>query len=336
MKYYIYKLTALPLFALVTLLVSCILLSFIGCNEYPNKQVINIFFRQNESIESIISQKKEINKSIYGEFEMYKMIYKSTFYNISEYYDKAQILKKSSDSVIHEIEKIKVKFIADVDNTTEERVLSNNYLLNQHGKWLDTDRTNLFFENNNDNGAAKKIENIVNNHIAFLVDKFETTYSDSLFLRLRLVSNPYTNNKNWSEKIFKDQYPILSLYEINKIQYDVREMETLVLEFILDKLKSQSYKFDKIGAAVIPEKYILKKGETFNAKILLHAYNTSERPEIIINGNKIDNYRNGKGIYSEKATAIGKKKVKGYIVIHSYKNGERIELPFETEYEVVP
>jgi hypothetical protein len=266
---------------------------------------------------------------------MYKMIYKSTFYNISEYYNKAQIVKNSSDSVINEIEKIKVKFIADVDNTTEEKALSNNYLLNEDGKWLDTDLTNLFFENSNDNRAAK-IESIMNNHIAFLVDKFETSYNDSIFLRLRLVSNSYTNDKNWPAKIFKDQYPILSLYEINKMQYDLREMENLVIQFNLNKLKSQSYKFEKIGAVVIPEKYILKKGETFNAQILLNAYNISERPEIIINGNKIDDYRNGKGIYSEKATAIGMKKIKGYIVIYSYKNGERIELPFETEYEVVP
>jgi hypothetical protein len=335
MKSYISKITVLPLLALATLLGFYIFLSFLGCNEYSNKQITNAFFQQNESVESLKLQKQSINKSIYGEFEMYKMIYKSTFYNISEYYNKAQIVKNSSDSVINEIEKIKVKFIADVDNTTEEKALSNNYLLNEDGKWLDTDLTNLFFENSNDNRAAK-IESIMNNHIAFLVDKFETSYNDSIFLRLRLVSNSYTNDKNWPAKIFKDQYPILSLYEINKMQYDLREMENLVIQFNLNKLKSQSYKFEKIGAVVIPEKYILKKGETFNAQILLNAYNISERPEIIINGNKIDDYRNGKGIYSEKATAIGMKKIKGYIVIYSYKNGERIELPFETEYEVVP
>ncbi len=97
-------------------------------------------------------------------------------------------------------------------------------------------------------------------------------------------------------------------------------------------MDSESFKFNKLEALVIPQSRYILTGEEFKAKVLLAAMDTTQRPEIIVNGRKIG-YDGDFGVYKETATKVGIHKLKGVI---NYITPSGVTLPraFEMDYEV--
>ena len=108
------------------------------------------------------------------------------------------------------------------------------------------------------------------------------------------------------------------------------ERETI--NYLFAFMDSESFKFNKLEALVIPQSRYILTGEEFKAKVLLAAMDTTQRPEIIVNGRKIG-YDGDFGVYKETATKVGIHKLKGVI---NYITPSGVTLPraFEMDYEV--
>lgn len=97
-------------------------------------------------------------------------------------------------------------------------------------------------------------------------------------------------------------------------------------------MDAESFKFNKLAALVIPESRYVLKGETFKARIMLAAVDTTQRPQIIANGRQIG-YQGDFGYYAEPATTVGFRKVKG-VINYITPSGTTLPKEFEMEYEV--
>ena len=88
----------------------------------------------------------------------------------------------------------------------------------------------------------------------------------------------------------------------------------------------------EIDAFVIPEKTTLYAGERFNSHVVMAAVDSTQRPEIYVNGSRL---QAADGRYSFTAGGVGEHRFSGYILMKG-KDGEEIRRNFSQEYTVLP
>ena len=88
----------------------------------------------------------------------------------------------------------------------------------------------------------------------------------------------------------------------------------------------------EMNAFVIPEKTTLYAGERFNSQVVMAAIDSTQRPEIYVNGSRLQNVD---GRYSFTAGGVGEHQFSGYILMKG-KEGEEIRRNFSQKYTVLP
>ena len=138
--------------------------------------------------------------------------------------------------------------------------------------------------------------------------------------------------KTWEILHFESKPLIAVITLLSKMQIDVQNAETNVISTLYSQIDAASFKFNKLGARILPKSTYVLEGDQFEAEIYLAAEDTTQQPEIFVNNTKLA-MRDGKGVYKATASEVGTFKWKGLI---KYKNPEGITLPypFEGEYQV--
>jgi gliding motility-associated protein GldM len=124
-------------------------------------------------------------------------------------------------------------------------------------------------------------------------------------------------------------YPLIAVVTLmSKMQSDIRNSESDIINYLYSKIDAASFKFNKLEAKVIQKSSYILVGNTYEANVFLSAVDTTAQPEVIVNGQRVD-----KGIYKAAATKEGPVTWKGVI---NYKNpsGIIVPYPFEQSYEV--
>lgn len=88
----------------------------------------------------------------------------------------------------------------------------------------------------------------------------------------------------------------------------------------------------EMNAFVIPEKTTLYAGERFNSQVVMAAIDSTQRPEIYVNGSRL---QAADGRYSFTAGGVGEHLFNGYILMKG-KDGEEIRRNFSQKYTVLP
>ena len=88
----------------------------------------------------------------------------------------------------------------------------------------------------------------------------------------------------------------------------------------------------EMDAFVIPEKTTLYAGERFNSHVVMAAVDSTQRPEIYVNGSRL---QAADGRYSFTAGGVGEHQFSGYILMKG-KDGEEIRRNFSQKYTVLP
>jgi gliding motility-associated protein GldM len=131
-------------------------------------------------------------------------------------------------------------------------------------------------------------------------------------------------------------YPLIaSKTKMTQMQNDVRNIEAKALsEFLQGELES-TVSVNSYQAIVIPEKTSFFNGERFKGRVVLGRYDNSTVPsEVIINGNKVTDIKEGQVMLDFPAGAVGERIIKGELKF--MENGEEKAIPVESKYAVVP
>ena len=88
----------------------------------------------------------------------------------------------------------------------------------------------------------------------------------------------------------------------------------------------------EMDAFVTPEKTTLYAGERFNSHVVMAAVDSTQRPEIYVNGSRL---QAADGRYSFTASGVGEHQFNGYILMKG-KDGEEIRRNFSQKYTVLP
>ncbi|MGD1981424.1 MAG: gliding motility protein GldM [Flavobacteriales bacterium] len=290
-----------------------------------SSEVLNAFYqvmvKQEKANENIVTQNDLVHVALNKAFEDNEK-------KVGPWRDMAQEVKLESDSVFNLIENMKMEIFTlsggpDEDdphkpNKMDDRETCSNYFLNQ--------------------GNADKLKSTLENHREFLKTKSDTSFVSTLDERFQynsIVSDGV--KKSWGEHSFKDVPLIAVMTYLTALQSDVRTSENIILRWIQAQPNADDIKVTGVKPVVIPKSTFVTQGDKYEAQVLLAAYDETQDPTFIINGQQISAEDISKGVanISFPASGSGTKKWNGEIRLVT--NGETKVYPIEEQtYNVAP
>ena len=137
--------------------------------------------------------------------------------------------------------------------------------------------------------------------------------------------------QSWEESKFDTQPVVAAITLLTKLQIDVKYAEGEALQTLLANVDAGDVRVNELNAFVIPQSRFVMRGGKYSANIVLAAVDTTARPEIYVNGNKLANER---GIYELNPGSTGTFDYKGYLEV-PHGDGSVTRHPFESSYTVI-
>ena len=159
----------------------------------------------------------------------------------------------------------------------------------------------------------------------------------------------------WESSRFEHIPLIAVIPQLTKVQVDILNCEAEVVNYLLQQVGANDFKFNVLNATVIPSSTYVIQGNDFKAQVFLAASDTTQKPKIIIcsydstfnketgeydyevakggGSNEIPVSKLGKGLYTAKGTRLGKNFWSGLIQMTA-PDGSITRKPFKHQYEV--
>ena len=208
----------------------------------------------------------------------------------------------------------------------------------------------LFFSSKRQDNIATSLKNDLNAYKLLLLD---IAYGNESLITSIGETCDY-DDKNvkgkkqlWEEYNFYDMPSVGALTLLSKMQSDVRNTESDIINMLRENIDAGSLKFTTAEGIQIPNSNFVLKGDSFRAQIFIAAKDTTQAPIIYVGeydslgsgkyemiGNDYETVKvvNGKGMFARRAISEGKQKWGGLIAMKT-DNGTKM-YPFRGKYLV--
>ena len=293
--------------------------------------ILNGFTLVDNSLHSSIEASDTRNAKLYNDF---KAANADNPEKTQEWFDKAVEVQKRADSLFNYIQDFKehIAMLADSKKKVEElkaqgidptRHIEGNSNLDVTGQYAIVQG----------NGT------ILKQMVAYYRDYAAGLAEQDAELRNSILQNLATergwnahekDSCDWEVAIF-DGMPVgASITILTKMQNDVRQTESQLIQYLMDRTDAGDLRVNKLNAYVIPNSNYVIRGGKYSAQIILAAIDSTQRPEYYVEGQRINDH----GIYEVAASGVGVKKYSGWIAYQNRATGEIENLPFTGEYSV--
>ncbi|MBN1822172.1 MAG: gliding motility protein GldM [Prolixibacteraceae bacterium] len=308
-------------------------------------EVLEAFRVVDSSLTQTIKTVNMKNNQIYNAFEQQYMLNAE---KVGEWKAKADIVRAKTDSLI-----------AQIWNLKEELVYFSGGTLIKDGVRLRPDDPSFVNDLTGDTIRIKKDDDLnspsemmvtkkraeelkekIIQHKEFLmgiIDEDDTELRETILQELDTSDPPVKTRdggerKSWEVQNFDSKPLIAVLTLLSKIQIDITNAESHVINYLYSQIDASSFKFNSLHARVIADSKVVMQGDEFVARVFLAAEDTTQSPEIIVNGRVLE-MEDGMGIYRVPANTTGTYSWNGVI---KYKTPEGIfqNYEFEHEYQV--
>jgi len=135
----------------------------------------------------------------------------------------------------------------------------------------------------------------------------------------------------WEELKFDNQPVVAAVTLLTKLQNDIKYAEGETLATLLSNVDAGDVRVNELNAFVIPQSRVVMRGSKYQANIVLAAVDTTQRPVIFINGNRL---ADDLGLYETVAGASGKYDYTGYLEV-PHGDGTVTRHDFTSSYTVI-
>ena len=243
---------------------------------------------------------------------------------VRPWYDKAMVVKQMSDSLYDFAEQLRWALAREVDGkegnpdnleNKEDLNASNVVMLSRY-----TGKGQLLHD---------KIVAYREAMMTYIADPREKAIIASN-LSTDVPRSENSLGKDWKQYMFEEMPTIASITMLTKLQNDVRNTESEVLRVLAGNIDLKDIRVNELNAYVLPEATTLFPGQTFNSNIFMAAVDTTQRPEIYVNGKRLET----DGTYSFTVGAPGEYSFSGYLEMPNAA-GEVIRREFTQRYNVI-
>lgn len=286
-------------------------------------EVLNGFSIVEESLNRTTANSTKENRALYNDFALQMQ---SNPEKVKVWYEKANMVRQMSDSLYNYAQALKQQIAEEADGKKADvQDIKNKDNLEAASNVMLAPIT----------GQGKKLYNQINSfrtRILQLVTDPRQRAIISSNLSTEIPRNAHTMGKNWQEYMFENMPVAAAVTLLSKLQSDIRYAEGEVLHSLLSNIDMKDIRVNKLSAFVVPEKTTLYPGERFTANIVMAAVDTTQQPEIYVNGSRISS---NAGRYSFTAGGVGTHRFDGYILMRNAR-GETVRRTFTQKYEVIP
>lgn len=274
-----------------------------------------------DSLQLSTENAEKENLAIYEDFELQM---KSNPAKVGPWYEKAKTVKSASDSLCTMAEQLK-QAIAKVADGPEgdPKQLKNKEDLNASDEVMLNAVTR----------RGNKLFTAINNYRKFIIG-FATNDRQKAIIASNLNTDvpdtPENRGRKWEEYMFESMPAAAAITMLSKLQSDVRKTESEILHSLISNIDVKDIRVNELNAYCLPEQTTLFPGDEFRSRIFMAAVDTTQRPEIYVNGHKISS----DGSYNFRVGAPGEYDFTGYIMMPNAA-GEIMKREFRQHYNVI-
>lgn len=137
--------------------------------------------------------------------------------------------------------------------------------------------------------------------------------------------------QSWEESRFDQQPVVAAITLLSKLQNDILYAEGEVLSSLLSQVDAGDVRVNELNAYVIPQSRTVIRGGKYSANIVLAAVDTTQRPQIFIEGKPLDA---GASIYELNTGTSGNFSYNGYLEV-KHGDGTATRHNFSDSYTVI-
>jgi len=285
--------------------------------------VLNAFTKVQHGLTSTIANFNKKNADLYNEIEM---AYNLNQVKVASVREKALGVREDTRKLMDHIEQLKRKMVELADGE-EADVMDIKAKDN-----LDIGGQVMLLQ-----GEGTKLREMIaayREKLCGLVAEKDSVLRASLASHLATdAPKPVDGEfKSWESSKFEG-IPLVGVVTLlTMFQTDILSAESDVVNYLFSSMDAESFKFNKLAALVIPESGYVLKGESFKARIMLAAIDTTQKPQVIANGREVA-YQGDFATYTEVASTVGVRRLKG-VINYISPSGAALPREFQMEYEV--
>ena len=287
-----------------------------------SSEVLNGFSIVEDSLNRTTKGSIKENKIVYDDLEMQMRI---NPVKVKAWYEKAQEVRRISDSLYNFAEELKLAIVREADgkNATIEDFQNKEDLEAANQVMLAPGR-----------GKGKELYNAIKSFRDRVVSMTSDMSKQQIInanLSTTIPPKAEALGKNWQEFMFEDMPAVAAVTLLSKLQSDVRYAEREVLHTLVENIDVKDVRVNALSAFVIPSSQTIVRGDRFSARIVMAAVDTTQVPDIYIGNQKVA-LNNGQ--YETICNRTGDFTLAGYMETVNG-DGERIRRDFSQKYTVV-
>ncbi len=308
-----------------------------------SKQVLNAFAVVNEGL---IKTNENYTKKNQTNYEIFEKAKNDDPQKAGRFYNAAMDAKKLSAALCKHIDSVKAMLIAAVDGVPFDTAYTS-HLIDVQGKENFDIPTRIMVNTakaeDGSAGEAHKLKVMLaqyrNKMLALLDKKVDSADVKIGMLTPEVFNTNLKEKQSWEAYNFEEQPLASAVVTLTRIQTDVKNAETSVVQKLLSSIDRASFKIDALDPVVLPNTTYIVLGDSFHAKIFLAASQKTVSPTITIdsiNGKLVDQTKvpivDGKGIYAVKPSSEGPVIFSGTINMKAPDGNEIKHYPFRSQY----
>ena len=296
-----------------------------------SSEVLNGFSIVEDSLNRTTNGSIKENKIVYDDLEMQMRLNPT---KVKAWYDKAQEVRRISDSLYNFAEELKLAIVREADgkNATIEDFQNKEDLEAANQVMLAPGR-----------GKGQELFNAIRsfrNRVVGMTSDMSKQQIINANLSTSIPRKAEALGKNWQEFMFEDMPAVAAVTLLSKLQSDVRYAEREVLHTLVQNIDVKDIRVNALSAFVIPSSQTIVRGDRFSARIVMAAVDTTQVPDIYIGNQKVTL---NNGLYETICNRTGYETIcnrTGDFTLAGYMetvngNGDHIRRDFSQKYTVV-
>ncbi len=250
----------------------------------------------------------------------------------------AYSVKERADELFDYLQGIKIQVIQEAEGEDTPAVEGTNVIIDEVKKIDENNVPSQILIGSNEDGLAFRLKTMIIDYREFLI---ETLDGGNQAAEERLRSTLSTEDgkdaagdpASWEIVNFYHLPLVACITMLSKMQVDVRNAETEVLNHLYTQIDASSFRFNKLNAIVIPKSNYVTVGSNYEATVFISATDTTQQPTITVGEQELPVDESGKGLYSVRASSVGQRTWGGIISLKA-PDGSVMSYPFTETYNV--
>ena len=253
-------------------------------------------------------------------------LYKQNPEKAGKWYEEGVTLRKKSNAIYETIEQLKQDIARAADGKKGDyHNISNN-------DDLEASSVTMLNPATNKGAQLRKSIDEYRSYVSSLIPDSAKRASVMEMLSTKVEDKSGTlGSTTWEQKMFENMPAVAAVTLLTKVQNDIRQAESEALTNLITSVDIGDVRVNELNAYVIPHSNMVMRGGKYTANVVLAAIDTTQRPDIYVNGSKLANQN---GLLEFVAGNTGKHEFSGYIEVPRA-DGTTDRRAFESSYMVI-